>query len=57
MKAGTTVRLIQPEIRGQVLERRVTPADDIELLVSYTDASGETHTRWFADEQIEEVPA
>lgn len=55
IKTGATARLIQPEIKGTVLERRITPADDIELLLAWTDADGTEHQRWFADEQLQEV--
>lgn len=56
MKTGTQVRLIQPEIRGQVMERRINPdTDDIELLVGWTDQAGEEHRRWFPEAQLQEV--
>lgn len=54
MKAGTTVRLIQPEIKGQVQERRINPAtDELELLVEWTDADGQCVQRWFEADQLE----
>ena len=56
MKTGSTVRLIQPEIRGQVRERRINPqTDELELLVAWTDAAGETVQRWFDADRLEEV--
>jgi len=56
MKTGTTVRLIQPEIVGVVKGRHINPqSDELELLVEWTDAAGETHQRWLAAAQIEEV--
>lgn len=55
MKTGTTVRLIQPEIRGQVIERRISPDDEVEVLVAYTDGEGQTHQRWFPAAQLEAV--
>lgn len=55
MKAGTTVRLIQPEIKGQVIERRFNAADEVEVLVEYPGADGETVQRWFTATQLEEV--
>jgi len=34
MKTGSTVRLIQPEIKGQIKERRLNPStDELEALV------------------------
>ena len=54
MKQGTTVRLIQPEIKGQVQERRINPAtDELELLVAWTDAEGQLVQRWFEADQLE----
>lgn len=54
MKAGTTVRLIQPEIKGQVKERRINPAtDELELLVEWTDAEGQLVQRWFDADKLE----
>lgn len=54
MKAGTTVRLIQPEIKGQVKERRInTATDDLELLVEWTDAEGQIVQRWFDADKLE----
>lgn len=58
MKAGSTVRLIQPEIRGEIKERRLNPAtDELEALVEWTDASGAKVQRWFDLNQLEEVAA
>lgn len=54
MKAGTTVRLIQPEIKGQVKERRINHAtDELELLVEWTDAEGQIVQRWFDADKLE----
>lgn len=57
MKTGSTVRLIQPEIRGQVMERRINPTtDELELLVEWTEAEGaEPITRWFDADALQEV--
>lgn len=54
MKKGSTVRLVQPEIRGEVVDRRITEGDEIELLVAYVDAEGQEQRRWFAEAQLEE---
>ena len=54
MKAGTPVRLVQPEIRGVVKERRIRPGgDELEMLVEWTNPQGEVLTRWFTSEQIQ----
>ncbi len=55
MKAGTQVRLIQPVIEGEVKQRRFNDADELELLVEWTDVDGNAVQRWFKAEQLEEV--
>jgi len=55
MKTGTTVRLIQPVVQGVVKERRINPADELELLVEWPEADGQTVERWFAASQLEQV--
>lgn len=58
MKAGTTVRLVQPEIRGVVRERRINEStDEIDVLVEWTDPQGQTLSRWFSAAQLQEVSA
>jgi hypothetical protein len=54
MKTGTTVRLKQPVIQGEIKARRFNDADELELLVAWTE-NGEPVERWFAAEQLEEV--
>lgn len=55
MKAGSTVRVIQPEIRGQVKERRINPeTDELELLVEWAE-DGEPVARWFDADMLQEV--
>lgn len=57
MKKGSAARLKQPEIRGEVIDRRVnTDTDEIECLLSYTQ-DGEPHQVWFAAEKLEAVAA
>ena len=56
MKAGTTARLIQPVVQGQVKERRINPAtEELELLLEWTDADGQPVQRWFDADKLEEV--
>ncbi len=58
MKTGSTVRLIQPEIRGQIVERRINPStDELEALVQWTDTEGQLVQRWFDLTSLEEVAA
>ena len=55
LKTGASVRLIQPEIRGVVKERRINPAtDELEMLVEWTEA-GQPVQRWIDADLIEEV--
>ena len=55
MKTGTTVRVIQPEICGQVKERRINPeTDELELLVEWAE-DGEPVARWFDADKLQEV--
>jgi hypothetical protein len=55
IKAGATVRLIQPEMRGIVIERRINPAtDELEVLVEF-DEAGQAVRRWIDTDRIEEV--
>lgn len=54
MKAGTTVRVVQPVIEGVVTSRRFNPADEIEILVEWTE-NGETISRWFVADQLQAV--
>jgi hypothetical protein len=54
MKTGTTVRVIQPVIEGVVKNRRINPADEIELLVEWAEG-GETVERWFDADQLQPV--
>lgn len=56
MKVGSQARLIQPEVRGEVIARRIDEStDEIELLLQWTDAAGDQHQRWFTAAQLEEA--
>lgn len=55
MKVGTTARLVQPVVQGEIVARRINPADQIEYQLRWTDAAGEQHLRWFLETQLEEV--
>ena len=54
IKTGATVRLIQPEIRGQVIDRRVSPADEIEALIEWQE-DGQAVRRWIDTDKLEQV--
>lgn len=55
MKTGTLVRLVQPEIRGRIAERRINPVtDEIELLVEWQE-DGQAVRRWLDADKLEIV--
>ena len=56
LKTGSTVRLIQPEIRGEVIERRISTDDELELLVEWQE-DGQPVRRWIDADRVEEVAA
>lgn len=56
LKTGSTVRLIQPEIRGEVIERRISNDDELELLVEWQE-DGQAVRRWIDADRVEEVAA
>lgn len=56
LKTGAAVRLIQPEIRGEVIERRISNDDELELLVEWQE-DGQPVRRWIDAERVEEVAA
>ena len=50
------MRVIQPEIVGTVVERRIDKGTDEELArVEYIDQAGDEHNRWFPVATLEEV--
>lgn len=53
---GQTARLVQPVIQGEVTDTRFNKdANELEHLVSYTDAEGEVQSRWFPASSLEVV--
>lgn len=57
MKAGTKVRVIQPVIAGEVMERRINPkTDELEARVEWEEG-GEKVSRWFDVDALEVVEA
>lgn len=53
---GQTARLVQPVIQGEVTDTRFNKdANELEHLVSYTDAEGEVQSRWFLASNLEVV--
>lgn len=54
IKIGATVRLVQPEIRGQVVDRRISPEDELEILLEWQENS-EPVRRWIDLDRVEEI--
>lgn len=53
---GQQARLVQPVIQGEVKDTRYNKdARQLEHLLSYTDAAGEVHERWFLESELEGV--
>lgn len=56
LKSGTPVRLIQPEIRGIVKQRRVHPeTEEDEVLVEWQE-QGQPVQRWIDADLVEPLP-
>ena len=56
LKTGAAVRLIQPELRGEIVERRISNDDELELLVEWQE-DGQPVRRWIDADRVEEVAA
>lgn len=55
IKTGATVRLIQPVLQGQIVERRINQTtDELELLVEWIE-DGQPVRRWIDASCVEEV--
>lgn len=58
MEAGQTVRQRAPVIEGPIVDTRYNrEARGLEHLVSFVDAEGEQHQRWFLESQLEVMEA
>lgn len=56
MKIGQSAKVIQPVIAGPIAQKRLNvEKDELEYLIVYTGAAGETHHRWFLESELEEV--
>lgn len=56
MEVGNKARLIQPVIEGEVIDTEYDKtAKCLRHLLRYTDAAGETQTRWFLESELEAV--
>lgn len=55
-KEGQQVRLVAPVIQGSIEDIRFNKGtEELEYLVTYTDADGEAQTRWFTESSLEVI--
>ena len=55
---GQQAILLQPVISGEVVDTRFSKdAGELEHLIQYVDAGGESQSRWFRASQLEAVDA
>lgn len=53
---GAQARLVQPVVEGTITDIRYNKdAACLEYLLSYPDAAGELHTRWFLETELEAI--
>lgn len=56
INVGQQARLVQPVVQGEVKDTRYNhSAGELEHLVSWADAGGEQHERWFLASTLEAV--
>ena len=56
MEIGQKARLIQPVIRGEIVDTEYDKdAKELRHLLVYEDTSGTRQQRWFLESQLEEV--
>lgn len=56
METGDNAKLIQPVIQGKIVDTEYDKdAKCLRHLLQYTDADGETQTRWFLESELEAV--
>lgn len=53
LRTGDTARLIQPEIKGTVKQRKIGDDDATLVLLEFQDADGQLTQRWFEEQQLE----
>lgn len=51
-KKGDNVKLVAVVPQGPVEALRMTEDGDVQYLISWTDAAGAVHTRWFDEAQL-----
>lgn len=56
MKIGQTAQVVAPVIAGPIANKRLNvEKDELEYLIVWKDAAGETHQRWFLESELKEV--
>ena len=56
MEIGNSVRLIQPVVKGEIKDTEYDKGEkQLRHLVEWKDESGDVHTRWFNESQLEVV--
>lgn len=51
-KKGDTVKVVATIPQGPVESMRMDEDGNVQYLISWTDANGVTHTRWFDEAQL-----
>lgn len=51
-KPGAQVKVSAVPPQGEVLQLSVSQEGDIQYLVEYIDAEGNTHQRWFKEDEL-----
>jgi uncharacterized protein YodC (DUF2158 family) len=54
-KVGQEVKVVSPVPQGLVSALNVSQEGEIQYLISWVNADGEVHERWFAEDDLVEV--
>jgi hypothetical protein len=54
MRIGDAVEVLQPVLRGTIVQRRFNPKDEVELLVRWEEG-GQPVERWLTETQLKLV--
>lgn len=54
LKTGTTVRLVQPVVQGEITGASIVD-DEVQYKVEYVDANGERQERFFTESVLEVI--
>jgi hypothetical protein len=57
LEIGSQARLVQPVIAGEIVDTEFNKTSKkLQHLVQWTEADGHVASRWFTEDQLEEVP-